>query len=338
MLGAYFEMIRTMRPHRTAKGSAVLDLILALLPGRLHRWVRLLRGHEIHRTAKIGFGSVLRVDSLKLGPGAQVGPLCFLRARRAVVGEGSSLAPLTLVSASDVSIGRKTRIASFSVIWGPSNRDRCKFTIGDHSQIFPFCWLEPGHGIHMGSRVGIGGHGLIFTHGSWANFFRGAPVTFGPVVIEDRVWLPWRVFVMPNVVIGAGAIIGAGSVVTRSVPAEALAAGVPATVLRAHAWTDLDQSMIRTRMVAAVDAFKIDFPEFESAEFALNTDGVLSDLEPTSSVLTMGAEPSECRLLQRSGHSIIDVGEEKAWLVEDDLAAKELAAWLSAYGVRIDVQ
>jgi acetyltransferase-like isoleucine patch superfamily enzyme len=37
---------------------------------------------------------------------------------------------------------------------------------------------------------------------------------------------------MPGVRIGAGSVIAAGAVVTRSIPARTLAAGVPARVIR----------------------------------------------------------------------------------------------------------
>jgi hypothetical protein len=57
-------------------------------------------------------------------------------------------------------------------------------------------------------------------------------VAFGPITIEDGVWFPWRVFVLPNVHIGKDATIGAGSVINRDIPARCLAAGVPAKVLR----------------------------------------------------------------------------------------------------------
>lgn len=53
-----------------------------------------------------------------------------------------------------------------------------------------------------------------------------------PVHIGDRVWIGTRVTVLSGVHIGDGAVIAAGSVVNRDVPAGALAAGVPAKVIR----------------------------------------------------------------------------------------------------------
>lgn len=54
----------------------------------------------------------------------------------------------------------------------------------------------------------------------------------GDIVVEDDVWLGAGVRVLDGVRIGRGAIIGAGAVVTRSIPPNAIAAGVPARVLR----------------------------------------------------------------------------------------------------------
>lgn len=56
--------------------------------------------------------------------------------------------------------------------------------------------------------------------------------TKGPITIEDEVWLGYGSIVLSGVRIGEGAVIGAGSVVTKDVPAGAIAVGVPARVVR----------------------------------------------------------------------------------------------------------
>jgi galactoside O-acetyltransferase len=53
-----------------------------------------------------------------------------------------------------------------------------------------------------------------------------------PVTIEDNVWLGTGVIINPGVTIGRNSVIGAGSVVTKSIPANVVAAGVPCRVIR----------------------------------------------------------------------------------------------------------
>lgn len=56
-----------------------------------------------------------------------------------------------------------------------------------------------------------------------------------PIVVGDDVFLGARVTVLPGVTIGDGATVGAGSVVSRDVPAGAVAVGNPAKVVRVRA-------------------------------------------------------------------------------------------------------
>lgn len=53
-----------------------------------------------------------------------------------------------------------------------------------------------------------------------------------PITIEDNVWLGGGVIVCPGVTIGENSVVGAGAVVTRDVPANSLAVGNPARVVR----------------------------------------------------------------------------------------------------------
>lgn len=56
-----------------------------------------------------------------------------------------------------------------------------------------------------------------------------------PITIGNNVWIGAGVNVMPGVSIGDDSVIGAGSVVTRDVPANVVAAGVPCRVMKSIA-------------------------------------------------------------------------------------------------------
>ena len=53
-----------------------------------------------------------------------------------------------------------------------------------------------------------------------------------PITLGDNVWLGGGVIVCPGVTIGENSVIGAGSVVTKDIPANVVAVGNPARVIR----------------------------------------------------------------------------------------------------------
>lgn len=57
-------------------------------------------------------------------------------------------------------------------------------------------------------------------------------IAVAPIVIEDNVFIGADTFVLKGVTIGKNSVIGAGSVVTRDVPANTIAAGNPAKVIK----------------------------------------------------------------------------------------------------------
>jgi acetyltransferase-like isoleucine patch superfamily enzyme len=52
------------------------------------------------------------------------------------------------------------------------------------------------------------------------------------VVVGSNVWIGYGAQILRGVTVGDNAIIGASSVVTRDIPANAVAAGTPARVVR----------------------------------------------------------------------------------------------------------
>ena len=53
-----------------------------------------------------------------------------------------------------------------------------------------------------------------------------------PITIGDNVWLGSGAIILPGVTIGENTVVGAGAVVTRDLPANVVAVGNPARVIR----------------------------------------------------------------------------------------------------------
>lgn len=65
---------------------------------------------------------------------------------------------------------------------------------------------------------------------------------FGPITIGNNVHLGANVIIMPNVSIGDNVVIGCGAVVTKNIPSNSVAVGVPAKVIET-----LDEYEIKVR-------------------------------------------------------------------------------------------
>lgn len=87
-------------------------------------------------------------------------------------------------------------------------------------------------GISIGNGVLIGHNVTLLTLNHDENPARRQDLHAAPVCIGDNAWLGANVTVLPGVTIGAGAIIGAGAVVTKDIPENAVAVGIPAKVIR----------------------------------------------------------------------------------------------------------
>jgi acetyltransferase-like isoleucine patch superfamily enzyme len=109
--------------------------------------------------------------------------------------------------------------------------------IGEDTSIHPRCqlnsYLAP---IIIGKGVLIAANCLFYPHNH--SFALGKPIyqqpthSKGPIIIGDYSWLGAGAIVLGGVKIGSGAVIGAGAVVTKNIPDNAIAVGVPAQVFK----------------------------------------------------------------------------------------------------------
>jgi acetyltransferase-like isoleucine patch superfamily enzyme len=114
---------------------------------------------------------------------------------------------------------------------------RGRMRIGARSWIGQQCFLHAAGDLTIGVRVGLGPGVKILTsthelpEGATTPIMDG-PLRFAPVVLGDGCDVGVGAIILPGVTVGRGAQIGAGAVVTEDVPDGAIAAGVPARILR----------------------------------------------------------------------------------------------------------
>lgn len=153
----------------------------------------------------------------------------FARLGERVVFEAHVLVfhPENIEIGDDVYVGHQTILKGYH---------KNRMVIGAGSWIGQQCFFHSAGGLTIGRRVGIGPGVRILTSShsleSDARVILDAPLEFRPVTIEDGADIGVSAVILPGVTIGAGAQIGAGAVVSQDIPPFAVAAGVPARVVR----------------------------------------------------------------------------------------------------------
>jgi acetyltransferase-like isoleucine patch superfamily enzyme len=193
-------------------GRSLLAFILAALPSIIKVPLYKLAGAKIGKGVSIGFGSFILASSFS----------------DISIGNYSQIRPFTFIACSSVSIGSYTEIAMLAWIWGAGRLD-----VGNKCYIGPRCIINlRRNNFKMGEYAGLGPGSIVYTHGQWLPYTQGWPRTYGDVVLEDYAWVPAKVFLSPGVKVGAKSIVGSGAVVTRDIPPNSFAAGVPAKVIQ----------------------------------------------------------------------------------------------------------
>jgi maltose O-acetyltransferase len=129
---------------------------------------------------------------------------------RELLGEGSEIRPpLRCDYGYQTHVGARTFI-NFGVVL----LDVARITIGDDVQVGPNVqFLTPTHPVEAAPR-------------------RAKLEAARPIAVGDNVWLGGGVILCPGVSIGENTVVGAGAVVTRDLPANVVAVGNPARVVR----------------------------------------------------------------------------------------------------------
>lgn len=126
------------------------------------------------------------------------------------------------------SLGRRSVVESYACI----NNAVGDVIIGDHTRIGLHCTIigpvSIGNHVNLAQGITVTALNHNFADGELRIDQQG--VSTQPVSIGDDVWIGTNAVILPGVTIGKHVVIAAGAVVTKDIPDNSLAMGVPATV------------------------------------------------------------------------------------------------------------
>jgi acetyltransferase-like isoleucine patch superfamily enzyme len=146
----------------------------------------------------------------------------------------SRKAILSWKNGGNIIIGKRTHIHPYAILQTHGGN----ITLGNDCTVNPFTVLY-GHGnLNIGDGVRIAAHCVIIPAQHRFNELdkpmHEQGISSEGIIIEDNVWIGANCTILDGVRIGKNSVIGAGSVVTKSIPHDSIAVGVPAHVLRSR--------------------------------------------------------------------------------------------------------
>ena len=179
---------------------------VGIFPSRKH--------YFIHPSARIAESARIDVtERLVIGPCAVIGEDCEISGR-------------------DIEIGAYFWMDKGARIGGGSCfRWQSSLKAGHFLHMGWEAFINTARPVTLGDEVGLGTRTAIYTHGAYLSPLEGFPVSFAPVTVGSKVWIPGAT-INPGVTIGSNVVVGVGSVVTKDLPDGCLAVGMPAMVVR----------------------------------------------------------------------------------------------------------
>lgn len=166
------------------------------------------------------------------------------------IGSGVEIGRDVVLNCKNVWVGNHAKISSGFRALGPNNLRIGEFTVFSQDcivngrasvDIGKNCFI--GHGtiingyadVKIGDNVALAGaYVQIWTHSTWMEEIEGYDLRniVAPVEIGDNCYIGAGTILLPGTSIGEGSAIGAGGIVSKNIPANVIAVGVPAKSIK----------------------------------------------------------------------------------------------------------
>lgn len=243
----------------------------------------------------IGEGAHISGGCITIGDHTHVGRDVQIRVtQELVIGPYSRIGDHSIIRGRHVTLGREFYTNHHAEIGGGSCFESTSLLeIGYWFHLGSYSIVNTAMPVSIGDEVGLGRFTNIYTHGAYLSAIDGFPVSFAPVTIGNRVWMP-SATVNPGVSIGDDVVIGVGSLITRNIPSGSLALGSPCRVVKERAFpAPLDPAQAQ-----------------DTCRQILAAGGV--EARPTSQSGTLSIGKTVFDLTQRAVHGPADALSERA--------------------------
>ncbi|MDR0992991.1 MAG: hypothetical protein LBN38_00260 [Verrucomicrobiota bacterium] len=228
--GSAFSAYRRLMYGRTSLWyvlkAELIALLVSWLPGALglllRKWLYPTLFKRVGRNVVFGRNVTLRhAHKIVLGDGVVVDDHAVLDAKGEsnegiVVEDGVYVGRNTIIYCKNgnIRLGRSVNISSNCQLFSSN-----ELTVGSGTVIAAYVYLLSGGQYDYSSRIPFAE--------------QSGMVTRGPTRIGENGWIGAGVVVVDGSVVGNHVVVGAGAVVSGEIPADSLALGIPAKVVRA---------------------------------------------------------------------------------------------------------
>jgi acetyltransferase-like isoleucine patch superfamily enzyme len=187
-------------------------------------WKKLLKFHGASVGKNFSLNGSLNIllrdgaewSNIKIGDNVSFDGDIFIRVRkngRIIIKNGVKMGThvwLVAANDNDLVINEKSNIGSYNIFNGGHG-----FEMGKYCITAAFVYINSSDHYHKKGEY-------IQNQGFYGD----------SIIIGNDVWLGGHVFVNTGIEIGSGSVIGAGSVVTKNIPENSIAVGVPAKIIK----------------------------------------------------------------------------------------------------------
>ena len=250
--------------------------------------------------------------TFKIGKECKIHPSVKINVKNGFIGDRAIVNKGVRLEGSRIEIGAEAFLDANSSIGGGSCFDTSAFfKAGDFLHMGINSHINIARGVSIGHEFGCGVDTKIFTHGAYIDSYGlGAPVQWGSVSIGDSVWLP-NAWVNPGISIGSNVIVAARSLVNESIPANSLAGGTPARVIKENY---LPKILSEQQKIDLIDNILVQVRQRNDFQ----KDNFVTKFDSSSEVLTLTSQ-DEVTLFNIRNRTIEGIVSSQAIAIKDQL-------------------